>query len=100
VKDDGVIQDVAYGGPSQKAGITPNDKVIAVNNRRFTPAVLSEAVQKTATGSDPVELLVRNGEYFSVHRIEYRGGERYPHLERDPSKPDVLTKIIEPLVKK
>jgi predicted metalloprotease with PDZ domain len=100
VKDDGVIQDVTYDGPARKAGITPEDKLIAVNNRRFTPTILQEAVQKTATSPEPIELLIRNGEYYSVHRIDYRGGELYPHLERDESKPDVLGKIIEPLVKK
>jgi len=100
VKDDGSIQDVSYGGPAQKAGITPDDKLIAVNNRQYTPMVLHDAIQKTATSAEPIELMVRNGEYYSVHRVEYRGGERYPHLERDSSKPDVLSKIIEPLVKR
>ncbi len=100
VKDDGVIQDVDMGGPAQKAGITPADRLIAVNNRRFTAMVLHEAIEKTANGGDPVELMVRNGEYFSVHRIEYHGGQRYPHLERDETKPDVLSRIIEPLRKK
>jgi len=100
VKDDGSIQDVSYGGPAQKAGITPDDKLIAVNNRQYTPMVLHDAIQKTATSAEPIELMVRNGEYYSVHRVEYRGGERYPHLERDSSKPDVLRKIIEPLVKR
>ena len=100
VKDDGSIQDVSYGGPAQKAGITPDDKLIAVNNRQYTPLVLHDAIQKTASSAEPIELLVKNGEYYSVHRVEYGGGERYPHLERDNSKPDVLSKIIEPLVKR
>jgi len=100
VRDDGGIQDVSYGGPAQKAGITPDDKLIAVNNRQYTPMVLHDAIQKTASSAEPIELMVRNGEYYSVHRVEYRGGERFPHLERDSSKPDVLGKIIEPLVKR
>ncbi len=100
VKDEGWIQDVSYGGAAQKAGITPDDKLIAVNNRQYTPVVLHDAIQKTASSAEPIELLVKNGEYYSVHRVEYRGGERYPHLERDNSKPDVLSRIIEPLVKK
>ncbi len=99
VKDDGTIQDVAYGGPAQKAGITPNDKLIAVNNRQFTSGVLHDAIAKTASSAEPIEILVKNGEYYSVHKVQYRGGERYPHLERDESKPDVLSKIITPLTK-
>ncbi len=37
------------------------------------------------------------GEY--TRKVDYHGGERYPHLERDSSKPDVLSKIVEPLAK-
>ncbi len=46
VKEDGTVQDVAVGGPAQKAGIAPDDKLIAVDNRQFTPLILREAVQK------------------------------------------------------
>jgi len=96
VKDDGTIADVAYGGPAQKAGIAPAVKLIAVNSRQFTPTVLREAVQKTATDAKPIELLIRNGEYYETHRVEYRGGERYPHLVRDPGTPDLLSEILKP----
>jgi hypothetical protein len=29
-----------------------------------------------------------------VYKLNYHGGERYPHLERDPTKPDVLADVI------
>jgi hypothetical protein len=73
-------------------------KLIAVNNRQYSGTVLREAVQATAAGK-PIELLVKNGEYFETHRIDYRGGERYPHLVRDESKPDVISRIAAPMVK-
>jgi predicted metalloprotease with PDZ domain len=91
-EDDGAISDVIYGGPAQKAGITPSVRLIAVNNRQFTSTVLREAVQ----AGKPVDLLIRNGEFYETHRIAYTGGERYPHLVRDESKPDLLTKITSP----
>ncbi|HUA85655.1 MAG TPA: hypothetical protein VMB85_17460 [Bryobacteraceae bacterium] len=100
VKDDGAIVDVAYGGAAQKAGIAPDSRIMAVNNRQFTTAVLREAIERTAKDADSIDLLVKNGEYYSVHHVEYRGGEKYPHLERDDSKPDLLTKIAEPLIRK
>jgi predicted metalloprotease with PDZ domain len=99
VREDGMVQDVSVGGPAQKAGIAPTAKLIAVDNRQFTPTVLRETVQKTASGKRTIELLVKSGEYYSVHRVEYEGGEKYPHLVRDETKPDILSKIIEPLVK-
>jgi predicted metalloprotease with PDZ domain len=97
VRDDGTIDDVAYGGPAQKAGVTPATRLIAVDNRQFTPTILREAVQRTKSNARGVELLIKNGEYYSTHHIDYQGGEKYPHLVRDESKPDVLSKIIAPL---
>jgi predicted metalloprotease with PDZ domain len=91
VKEDGSIQDVRYGGPAQKAGIAPAVKLIAVNGRQFTPTVLREAV----AAAKPLELLVKDGEFYKSHRIDYTGGEKYPHLVRDNSMPDLLSKIIE-----
>src|SRR5207253_7650193 len=98
-QEDGTILDVAYGGAAQKAGVPPSVKLIAVNNRQFNPTVLREAVQRTASGK-PIELLIKTGEYYEVHRLDYRGGERYPHLLRDSATPDLLTEIIKPKGKK
>ena len=89
-----------WAGPRKTAGIAPDDKLIAVDQRQFTPTLLHETVQRTASSPEPIEVLIKRGEYYSVHRIEYQGGEKFPHLERDESKPDVLDKILEPLVKK
>jgi predicted metalloprotease with PDZ domain len=94
VKEEGDISDVTYGGPAQKAGVAPSTKIVAVNNRQFSLTLLREAVQKTATDAKPIELLIKNGEYYETHRIDYRGGERYPHLVRDESGPDILADII------
>ena len=94
VKDDGDILDVAYNGPAQKAGVAPSTKIVAVNSRQFSLTVLREAVQKTAADAKPIELLIKNGEYYETHRIDYRGGERYPHLVRDGASPDLLSDII------
>jgi hypothetical protein len=86
VTEDGNILDVAYDGPARKAGVTPSVK--------FNPTVLREAVK--ATAQRPVELLIKNGEFYETHRLDYSGGERYPHLVRDESAPDLLTQVIAP----
>jgi predicted metalloprotease with PDZ domain len=100
VKEDGAIVDVAYGRPAQKAGVAPAAKLIAVNRRQFTPTVLREAVQKSVSSAEPLELLIKVGEFYEVHRIDYHGGEKYPHLERDPATADLLSAIIAPLAKR
>jgi predicted metalloprotease with PDZ domain len=97
VSEDGAISDVAIGGPAQKAGMSPSTKLVAVNGRQYFPVVLREAVQAAVTKTTPIELLVKNGEYYQTFKIDYHGGELYPNLVRDESKPDVLSKIIAPL---
>jgi predicted metalloprotease with PDZ domain len=96
VQEDGLIEDVVFDGPARKAGIAPATRVVAVNNRQYTPTVLREAVRKAASDAKPVELLIKNGEYYETHGIDYHGGERYPHLVRDQAAPDVLSRIIAP----
>jgi hypothetical protein len=39
---------------------------------------------------------VENTEYYKVYKLDYHGGEMYPHLVRDSSKPDMLGDIIKP----
>jgi predicted metalloprotease with PDZ domain len=97
--DDGTITDVSIGSPAHKAGVGPSVKLIAVNNRAFTPSVIREAIDAAASNLQPIELLIRTGDYFEAHRVDYHGGERYPHLVRVNEEPDLLTQIISPLAK-
>jgi predicted metalloprotease with PDZ domain len=100
-EDDGTVIDVVYGGAAQQAGISPSVKLIAVNGRQFTPTVLRDAVKATGTpGGKPLELMIKTGEYYETHRIDYHSGERYPHLAPQPGTPDLLSKIIRPLATK
>ena len=81
---------MAIGGPVQRAGFAPGAKITSVDGRAFSPTVLREA----AASGEPVELVVRNGEHSSTHRVDYRGGDKYPHLERENGKPDLLAEIV------
>ena len=93
--EDATIGDVLYGGPAQKAGVSPSVKLIAVNGRQFNPTALREAVAKGGA----VDLLVKNGEFYQTFRVPYTGGEKYPHLTRDAATADLLTAIIAPKAK-
>ena len=100
VKEDGSIGDVALNSPAGKVGVPPSTKLMAVNGRQFTTTVLREAIRAAKSDSAPIELLVKNGEYYKTYRVDYHGGERYPHLVREEGTPDLLTQIITPLAKK
>jgi predicted metalloprotease with PDZ domain len=94
LSSDGSIGDTVEGMPAAKAGIGPGMKLIAVNGRQFSPDVLREALKAGKDGSRSIELLVENTDYYNTYKIDYHGGEKYPHLVRDDSKPDLLTEIL------
>ena len=95
VNDDGDIPDIVPESPAAKSGIGPGMRLVAVNGRRWSHDVLREAIR--ATPKQPIEVLVENGDYYRTYKIDYTGGERFPKLERDGAKPDLLTRIITPL---
>ena len=43
-----------------------------------------------------VELIVKSGDRYRTVRIDWRGGLRYPHLERDGTGPASLDAILAP----
>ncbi len=94
LREDGGITDATEGEIAAKAGIGPGMKVVAVNGRRFSPEIFRDAVKSAKGGSAPIELLVENADYYKTYKLDYHGGEMYPHLVRDASKPDLLTEIL------
>jgi len=100
LEEDGTITDVVPGLPAEKAGLAPGMKLVAVGGRRWSRKVLFEALAATPRQTGPLELLVENAEYFKTYRLDYHGGERYPHLERDPAVPDLLSSIHSPITAK
>jgi len=93
-KDDGVIEDTIEGMDAARAGIGPGMKIVAVNGRRFTFDVLRDALHEGRSGSEPLQLLVENADYFRTYSLNYHEGEKYPHLVREDSKADQLSDII------
>jgi predicted metalloprotease with PDZ domain len=94
LQDDGGVSDTIEGMSAAKAGIGPGMKLIAVNGRKFSAEVLRDALKTSKNATQPVELLVENTDYYKTYKLDYHGGERYPHLVRDESKPDLLSEIF------
>jgi predicted metalloprotease with PDZ domain len=93
----GVMSDVLFYSPAYKAGLGPGMKIVAVNGRAYTDALMHDAIRNSKNTQAPIELIVENTAYFRDVKIDYHGGERYPHLERIDSKPDLLNQILQPL---
>ncbi len=95
-KGDAVILDAVPGLAAAAAGVGPGMRLVAVDGRRFSPDGLRQALRATREKGEPLDLLIENAEYFRTYRLDYRDGEKYPVLERDTSKPDLLGEIIRP----
>lgn len=93
---DGRISDVRWNGPAFKAGLGASGNLIAVNSHTFTPERLQEAIVAAKGGSEPIELLVKDGDLYRNVRVDYREGLKYPHLERIAGAADRLSAILEP----
>ncbi|MBZ5704461.1 MAG: M61 family peptidase [Acidobacteriia bacterium] len=94
LNEDGRIVDTIEGMPAAMAGIGPGMKVAAVNGKKFTANVLRDALRAGKSSTEPLELLIENTDYYKTYKVDYHGGEKYPHLVRDESKPDVMSEII------
>jgi predicted metalloprotease with PDZ domain len=91
--DGGHILDVIPGSPAANAGLAPAMRLVAVNGRKWTPDILRDAIARAKNSKEPIELLAENGDFYQTYRIDYHGGERYPHLEPSGGKTDLLTEI-------
>lgn len=95
-KEDGRILDVIPGTPAAEAGVGPGMKLVAVNGRRWSPDLLRATLRAAKGGTEPIELLIENASYYKTYRVNYRDGERYPHLVRDAARADLLDAILRP----
>jgi predicted metalloprotease with PDZ domain len=93
----GVIGDVQPGTPGFKAGLGPSMRILGVDGRKLGHDTLADALKLHMTDKTPIELLVMNADRYRLVKIDYHGGAKHPHLERDNSKPDVLDEVLKPL---
>ena len=94
LKEDGTVLDVNPNLAAYKAGLAPGMKIVSVNGRGWSTEVLHAAIASAKNSTAPIELVVENGSFNETYRVDYHGGERYPHLEHDGAKPDVLDEVI------
>ncbi len=96
LRDDGLVSDAIVGSPAFDAGIASGMKVMAVNDRVYTPDVLEDAINASKDTAQPITILVVSDDYFKTVHVNYHGGEQIPHLERVEQKPDYLDELIKP----
>jgi predicted metalloprotease with PDZ domain len=97
---DNTIGDVLVGSPAYQAGLGPGMRLVAVNGRRATEELLRQAIRDSKGTGNGIELIVENAGFFKTVKIDYHGGERYPHLVREAQTPAYLDDILKPMVKR
>jgi predicted metalloprotease with PDZ domain len=97
VAENGRVVDVIPNSPAAKAGVTSGARLIAVNGHRFSTEDFHDVLKASSKASAPIELILENDEYYTTARVDYHGGERYPHLERISGKIDLLETLGRPL---
>jgi predicted metalloprotease with PDZ domain len=96
VGKEGALMDVQWEGPAFKAGLIPGVQIVAVNGQAYDVDDLKGAITAAKGTAAPLDLLIKNGDRYSTVSLAYHDGLRYPHLERDPSKPAKLDDILAP----
>jgi predicted metalloprotease with PDZ domain len=96
LEKDGKIKEVLWNSPAFKAGLAPGTQIIAVDTVAFDPDRFKEVIKAAQHSTAATSLIVREGDRFRTVTLDYHGGLRYPHLERDPDRPALLDAILEP----
>ncbi len=96
---DGRVGDMIVGSVADKAGFAPGMHIIAINGRGFQLPLMHAAIKETAGKSNAIEFILENTGYYKVIRLDYRGGEKYPQLERVDKIPSRLDDILQPMTK-
>lgn len=99
VNADGVVLDVNPDLAAAKAGLAPGMLIKTVNGEEFTIQKFFDAVSATKDKASSIKVEAENTGIRADYTITYKGGQRFPHLVRDKSKPDYLSGITKPIAK-
>ena len=91
---DGTVALSMWNSPAFKAKLTEGSQILSVNGAAYSAEALKEAILEAKDNRDPIQLIIKTGERFLVANVDYHGGPRYPHLERDESQPARLDEIL------
>lgn len=89
---EGDVTAVLWDSPAFNAGLTVSTRILAVDGIAYDADRLKDAITAAKDGR-PISLLVKNGDHFQTLAISYKGGLRYPRLERIAGTPDLLSEI-------
>ncbi len=96
VDKEGKITEVRWDSPAFAAGVGSGMQLMAVNDIQYSATELEDAVRANhqLPQPRPLTLLVKDMDVYRTLQVDYRGGLRYPQLERIAGTTDYLTPIL------
>ena len=92
----GMLAEVMWDGPAFNAGATVGATIVAINGVAYDGDLLKDTITDAKTTGAPIQLLLKRGDRYQTVSINYRGGLRYPHLERVSNTPALLDALLAP----
>jgi predicted metalloprotease with PDZ domain len=96
IEEGGAVGQVQWDGPAFNEGVTVGSTIVAVNGQSYSADAMRRAIGAAQQTAEPIVLIVKNGDQFTTPSLNYRGGLRYPRLERVSGTPDRLGDILGP----
>ena len=96
VGTDGKISSVLWDSPAFNAGLTVGSQVTAVNGRDFDGDALKDAIKAAGAGGALPELLLHDGDVYRTVKLDWRGGLRYPRLQKMGTGQGTLDALLAP----
>jgi len=96
IDGEGKVVESIWDAPAFKAGVAKDMQLLAVDGLAYSAERLRRAITSAKASGQPIDLLLRQGEQYSSVRVDYRGGLRYPHLQRIANTHDHLSEILAP----
>ena len=94
VDGEGRVQDVLPGSPAALSRIGAGMRITRIGPGPWSLAALRDGLRLSQTA--PIELQVTYGDVVRTLPVPWQGGLRIPHLRRDPSRPDLLSRVLAP----
>ncbi|MSO97767.1 MAG: M61 family peptidase [Rhodospirillaceae bacterium] len=85
---------VQWDGLAFQKGLTVGTQIVAVNGMAYEADRIKDAIKDAQKNATPIDLIVKKDDRFWSVRFDYRGGLRYPRLERVAKTPARLDQIL------
>jgi predicted metalloprotease with PDZ domain len=92
----GEVLHVIWNGPAFEAGLTPGAVILEVQGAPYTAERLFAAIEANHGGGHPIALKIEARRRERTVTIDYRGGLRFPRLERAADTTDRLGALLAP----